>query len=78
VGTGAAVAISLALDPGEGTEKTGIVLGSAVGGAILGTLVGHYLFDPEKDSAKVASVPPPPPIADPDAVAHGGSDANVR
>ena len=62
-GTGTALAITLAVDPADGTEQTGIVLGSAVGGALVGALVGHYLFDKEKELPKVASAPPPAPPA---------------
>ena len=64
-GTGTALAVTLAVDPEDGTEKTGIVIGSAVGGAVLGAIVGHYLFDKEKEPPKVAALPPPPPPAPP-------------
>lgn len=59
-GASTALPITLAVRPDDGDEQTGIVIGTTVGAAVLGALVGHYVFD-KKIEPEVATLPPPPP-----------------
>jgi OOP family OmpA-OmpF porin len=61
LGGGLASAYEKRGNPGDKDdgEVAGIGLGSAAGGALLGTLLGHMICDPEKEA------PPPPPLAPP-------------
>src|SRR6185503_18843097 len=59
IATGAATNNTGAFDIGNDNEDKAIAIATgAVGGAILGALIGHCLFDA---SAVVAQAPPPPP-----------------
>ncbi len=54
----AGFATTVAVSPANGGGETAIVLGSTVGGVLLGGLVGHFLFDPPP-GAPAAPEPPP-------------------
>jgi len=57
-GTLAGISGSLAADPQSGTDRTGIVIGSTFGGAILGGIIGHYFFDKKVPPAKAPTRTP--------------------
>jgi|SRR5882672_216998 len=70
-GTGAGLAAGYEKHGGNDNDTAdtiGIGLGSAAGGALLGTLLGHMICDPEEEAAPPppvaqAAPPPPPPPA---------------
>lgn len=58
----AGFATTVSLSPANGGGETAIVLGSTIGGVLLGGLVGHFLFDPPPGSPES---PEPPPSSKP-------------